>query len=109
MNGGASAVTGPGANWAAWAVDTSGNIVNAFTGTASGTSASQNYTIQIVDGHGYVCSGTSDSSTPASPNFTVRICNTENSVAGCTESATSAAYNLTVQIQDANGLLDDTF
>ena len=109
MNGGASAVTGLGANWAAWAVDTSGNIVNSFTGTASGTSGSVNRTIRIVDGHGLVCTGTSDSGTPASYNLTVRVCNTEHSVAGCAESAVSASYNLTVQIQDANGFLDDTF
>ena len=109
MNGGASAVTGLGANWYAWAVDDTGKIVEAFTGTASGTTAAVNKTIRIVDGHGLVCSGTSDSGTSANYSLTVRVCDTNNHVAGCTESGTSAAYNLTVQIEDANGKIDDTF
>ncbi len=102
-------MTGKGAQWSAWAVDTSGDIVNAFTGTASSTSTLINQTIRIVDGHGLVCTGTSVSITPALANLTVQVCNTENTIAGCTESATSAKPSLTVQIQDANGFLDDTF
>ena len=116
MNGTASAVTGKGANWYAWSIDTnaSDNIVDAFTGTASGTTAAVNKTIRIVDGHGLVCNGTSVSSTPACSTLpcnvlTVQVCNTEGSIAGCTESGTSATPNLSVQIEDANGLIDDTF
>jgi len=116
MNGGASAVVGLGANWYAWAIDTnaSDNVVDSFTGSASGTTAAVNKTIRIVDGHGLVCTGTSISSTPACATLpcnvlTVQVCNTEGSIAGCTESATSAAPSLTVQIEDANGFIDDSF
>ncbi len=109
-------MTGLGANWFAWAIDTNASdyIVDAFSGTASSTTAAVNKTIRIVDGHGLVCTGTSVSATPACSTLpcnviTVQVCDTNNHIAGCTESAVSAAASITVQIEDANGFIDNTF
>lgn len=105
MNGGASATTGSGANWYAWATDPTG-----FESIVSPARLQQSTRpIQIVDNAGYVCEGTSDSATAGLPNLTVRVCNTENEVAGCLESSTKASANMSVKIEDANGFIDDTF
>ena len=96
-------------NYAVQAVDTSGNIVDAFTGTASGTSGVANQIVRFVDNSGMVCLGTSVSATAAAYQTTARVCNSSHQVAPCSESSTPASYNLSVDIIDANGFIDDTY
>ena len=39
----------------------------------------------------------------------VRICDTNHKVEGCNESGVTASPNMSVQIEDANGFIDDNF
>ena len=109
MNGTASAVTG-NANFAVWAVDTSGFIVDSFLGSASGATANPNYTVRFVDGNGQVCNG-NDSAVPASVQRTLRVCSSTHLVPVCTNPSgpTGIKPNYTVNIIDNNGFVDDKF
>ena len=109
MNGTASA-TSRAANFDVFAVDTTGKIVNVFSGSASSTLGQPAHIVRFVANDGKVCSGSSDSATSGSYQRTFRVCRASDShVATCTESATSASFDYSVSIEDANGFLDDNF
>ena len=97
MNGGAS-WSSSSANFNVRAVDQTGNVVDAFTGSASATTASYNKTVVFLDGNNHICAGSSDSATAASPNAYARACNSSGLVPLCatatltpTATATSTA------------------
>ncbi len=109
MNGTASSTQGS-ANLDAYAVDTSGDLVNSFTGTASTTTGYPAAIVRFVDSSGMVCNGTSDSGTSANYQATVLVCSAANGVIPCnSRSSTPAAYNYIAHIVDANGFIDNNY
>ncbi len=97
MNGGASG-TSASAHLTVRAVDDRGLVVDAFTGSASGTVSAYNTTVQFRDGNNNICAGSSDSAVSAGYSEIVRVCNSSGLVPVCATNTPTATATATATV-----------